>query len=93
MCDMDGARQMIRRTWLEDTLAQRGLSREALAQFLGVTVGSVSHWINGRAVPGGPTRKLLAFYLSLSEDAVARGFEDGNEGKTASEDAALEGAA
>lgn len=69
-------------------MAARSVTREALAGFLGVTVGSVSHWINGRATPGGPTRKLLALYLSLPEDVVARGFEDGAEGERTLEGAA-----
>ena len=82
-----------RRVWLEEAMAERDISREALAKFLGVTVGAVSHWINGRTVPGGPTRKLLALYLSLPEDIVARGFEDGTEEEPAGEAQALEGAA
>lgn len=80
---------MTRRPWLEEAIAQRGLTRERLAELLGVTVGAVSHWINGRTVPGAPARKLLALYLLVDEDIINRGFEDG----VAEEPEAIEGAA
>lgn len=84
---------MTRRTWLEEAMAARGVSREALAAFLRVTVGAVSHWINGRTAPGGPTRRLLAFYLEIPEDVVARGFADAVSEPGNDETTAIEGAA
>jgi len=83
----------VRREWLVEARRIAGLTQDELAQKLWVSIGAVCHWETGRTVPGGPTRKLLALYLSLPEDIVARGFEDGTEEEPAGDAQALEGVA
>lgn len=48
-----------RATDVSDIRARLGLSQEAFATFLGVSVGTLRNWEQGRREPHGPARALL----------------------------------
>lgn len=51
------------RTWLKDARKKLGLSAEAVARALDVSLSSVSKWEAGLSLPGKPTQRELARVL------------------------------
>ena len=57
---------------LRELVESRGLKQSALANVAGVTEGSVSGWLSGRAVPRTkPLEKIATYYLVSMDDLVS----------------------
>lgn len=59
---------------LKEAREGAGMTQEALAESLGLTRMSVSHWEVGRAVPSGSARRLLAQVLELPLEVIESWF-------------------
>lgn len=51
--------------FIQDIQKQRGLSLRGLARESGVSVSTLSRWLDGKQVPSPQSCKMLADYLSL----------------------------
>ncbi|TFE95197.1 hypothetical protein B5M44_21925 [Shinella sumterensis] len=46
--------------FIADAMEHLGLNQPRFADLVGVDQGTVSKWVNGKANPSGPVRKLIA---------------------------------
>jgi transcriptional regulator with XRE-family HTH domain len=59
--------------------AGSGLSQEAIARVLGISVGQVSRWENGKSVPHPTNRRKLAKLLNVQAEDLGFEGEGGNQ--------------
>lgn len=70
---------MERRGWLDEAIVAAGMDRASFARRCGVTEPAVSHWVVGRRLPGGATRRLIAIVLGMSVADVDTRFAGSTE--------------
>lgn len=57
-------------TRMAELRAGSGLSQEAIARVLGISVGQVSRWENGKSTPHPANKRKLAKLLNVSPDEL-----------------------